>query len=180
MDLIKSKVVGILTQQSSQDWWRSEKVAISLFSEMESVIEFFRPDADSHGYLHKNVDQLLGEFLELNVDKRNAMSQEVYRHCQEFFLLTGFNEEVVEMFRQVDEPQKGHLDAVRLGELLHLEDVNNVWEFVSLSGLYVRSGADDKDNVFIRGHLKCDWDEEHGLDMIFESGWTVPKIEVPD
>jgi len=127
-----------------------------MFPETETVIEFFQPDTDSNGYLAADIDQLLREFQELNTEKRNMMSQEVYKHCLEFFSLTGFDDEVVEMLREVDEPQKWHLDAVRLGKLLHLEEVDNVWGFVTLAGLYVGSRAGDKDNLFIRGHLKCD------------------------
>lgn len=180
MDIIKSRVLGDLTRQTSQSWWRSEKVAISLFPVTESTIEFCEPDTDSGGYLHTNIDQMLGEFLELNVDKRNVMSQEVYRQCQEFFSLTGFDDDVVEMFRRVENPQKWHLDSIRLGGLLHLDEVNDVWEFVSLLRLYVKRGAGDQYKLFIRGHLKCDWDEEHGLDMIFQNGWKAPEIKLAD
>ncbi|MCE7063067.1 DUF6985 domain-containing protein [Dyadobacter sp. CY343] len=81
------------------------------------------------------------------------------------------------MFRQVSNPEKWHLDTIRLGELLYLRDVNGIWKFASVRDIYIKND-DDEGGFQIVAHLHCDWEEEHGLDVIFKSGWDMPLIKI--
>jgi len=176
MDSIKSKILGILTPLQSPGWWKSDSVRIPMFGETKLPIYLIRPRLEGD-HLFGDVDALIQEFLDLTIEHRNTLSTEVYRHCQQFFEITGFDEEVIEMFRQVSNPEKWHRDTIRLGELLRLSDVNAIWKYASIRDIYIEN--DDDEGVFkIAAHLHCDWEEEHGLDIIFKSGWNTPSIDI--
>jgi hypothetical protein len=175
MDFIKSKVLGILTPLQSPGWWKSNSVRIPVFGETKLPIHLMRPRLEGD-LLFGDIDALIQEFLSLTIEHRNLLSMEVYQHCQQFFEITGFDEDAIEMLRRVSNPEKWHLDSIRLGELLHLRDVNAIWEFTSVRDIYIEN--DDKGAFQVATHLHCDWEEEHGLDIIFKSGWDTPSIEI--
>lgn len=179
--VIKSDIIGELEQNENfSDFWKSSPIDIPFLNNQKLNIYYyhFNPVEDKNFILE--ADKALNNFLNLRIQDRNSISELVYKNCTDFFEITGFDQEVVEMFRQIKEPEAWHLNNIKLGKLLHLKDLNEVWDFVRPSEIYVqRREYEDKD-IYIKITCQCDWEDEHGLQLVFRQGKKLTRVSAND
>ena len=158
---IESKVIGRLEQdESCPDWWISSEVEIPFFNNEEFQITFidFEPEKDKA--FIEEADQALTNFLKLTGKDKNAISELVYKNCMDF------------------------LDSVELeegdDEFRQITDKNEIWDFVNPTEIYVaRRCRRDKD-IYIQIACECDWEEEHGLQLVFRQGKKLTRVSDQD
>ncbi len=60
--------------------------------------------------------------------------------------------------------------------LKDITDPNEIWNFVHPSKIYVsRRHRRDKD-IYIHITCRCDWEEEHGLQLVFRQGKKITRV----
>ena len=58
---------------------------------------------------------------------------------------------------------------------LHIQSPGDLWRHVHL-GNEVSVGREDARHVYLSVECECDWEEEHGLQIVFEDGVRVSKV----
>jgi len=177
---ITSKIIGLLKQDIFPDWWRSNEIEIPFFDNKKLQVIFtdFEPQHDTT--FIEEADQALTHFLNLKTEDRNAISELVYKNCTDFFEATGFNEETVKMFQKIEDPQDWHLQTIKRGGLLNLQDINDVWQFVYPTEIYVTRRPDKDKDIYIQITCECDWEDEHGLQLVYKQGKKLTRISEQD
>lgn len=158
---ITSKIIGQLKQEDTfPDWWKSEKTEIPFFENEKLAITFmdFEPEHDKT--FIEEADQTLINFLKLNLAYRNSISDLAYKNCKDFLDTVGYE--------KADAP------------LRKIKDHNEIWNFIHPTEIYVtRRPYNDKD-VYIILACECDWDQEHGLQLVFRQGKQLTRISGQD
>jgi len=138
---MKSKYVGNLKiDKYDEDLYCSEPFEIPYFGNQKVTIGI------SHAYLRSTLedsDEVLGKFLALNTENRNADSEIVNRYYNQ------------------------SLNAGMTKPLNILKD-QDVWNFVTPSEIIIDAG--EKGALYIYISCGCKWNEEHGLQLIFKNG----------
>src|SRR5690606_16658261 len=124
----------------------------------------------------EEADQALTNFLNLKAEDRSAVSEPVYKNCTDFFEATGFNEEVVKSFQEIEDPQDWHLQTIKRGGLLNLPNVIDVWQFVYPTTIYATRRPDKDKDIYIQIACECDLEDEHGLQLVYRQGKKITRI----
>jgi len=158
---IESKVIGKLIQDESfPDWWGCEAVKIPFFDNEELAITFteFEPAKD-RAFIDE-ADIALANFLALTKNDRIAISDLVFKNCCDCI------EEI------------GEEDFCE--ELRELKDAKAIWDFVRPEEIYVTRRSRRDKNIYIQIACECDWEEEHGLQLVFRQGKKLTRVSDQD
>lgn len=158
---ITSQVLGQLTQDSRfQDWWNKEDVGIPFFSNSKLTITFtdFNPDLDKE--FITEADKALSTFMKLGDHERFELSNLVYR-----------NFETIK--EEVDYPYWSE-------KLREIENPVEIWNFIQPLGISVTRRPYGDNDVFIDISCKCEWEEEHGLQLVFRQGKKLTRVSQID
>jgi hypothetical protein len=158
---IISKIIGRLKQEESfPDWWKSEVVAIPFFDNDKLTITFmdFEPEHDKT--FIEEADQALTNFLKLNTEDRNLISELAYKNCMDFLDAVGFDE--------ADEP------------LRQIKNKNEIWDFIQPTEIYVTRRPYKEQDIYVQIACECDWEQEHGLQLVFRQGKKLTRISDQD
>ncbi len=158
---IQSGVIGTLLQDNQfPDWWISEPVSIPFLSEQKIPITFMDlVPADDEGFVIE-ADKALTNFLSLTLNDRNNLSDLVFKNCTEFL-------EMVE---------DDELDD----ELKNIKDSIQIWNFVFPTEIYVSRRARRDKDIYISICCNCEWEQEHGLQLVFRQGRKLTRISSND
>ncbi|EJL72480.1 DUF6985 domain-containing protein [Chryseobacterium populi] len=158
---IISKTIGSLKQDESfSDWWKSAEIEIPLMNKEKLAITFmdFEPEHDTT--FVEEADQALENFLRLTIDDRNSISEFAYKNCMDFLEAVGYDED--------DEP------------LWEIQNHDKIWNFVQPTEIYIsRRHRRDKD-IYVQIVCECDWEQEHGLQLVFRQGKQLTRISSQD
>jgi hypothetical protein len=158
---ITSEVIGQLTQDKSfENWWQSKPVEIPFFENCILPIIFtdFEPGHDPN-FLHE-ADQALINFFKLNATDRNSISALAYKNCMDF----------------LDEVDVDEADET----LRAIEDKNDIWKFIHPSEIYVSRRPYKEQDIYVQIACECDWEQEHGLQLVFRQGKKLTRISDQD
>lgn len=161
MQEITSQIIGKLIQNSNfDDWWESNPIQIPFFANQKLKIIFmdFTPEDDEQ--FIDDADKALKEFLAKSEKERLGISNLVYKNCMDFLNAVGYDED--------DE------------KLWKLSDENEIWDFVQPIEIYVvrRTGKDE--NIYIDINCECEWEQEHGLQLVFKKGKQITRVSAID
>lgn len=158
---ITSKIIGQLRQEENfSDWWKSSEIEIPFFDKEKLPIIFmdFEPEHDKT--FIDEADQALTFFLKLNYDDRNAISDPAYKNCMDF------------------------LESVEIGQageaLRQIKNKNEIWNFIQPSEIYVARRLYNDRDIYIQITCECDWEQEHGLQLVFRQGKELTRISDQD
>ncbi|MFC4478363.1 DUF6985 domain-containing protein [Flavobacterium chungangensis] len=158
---ITSKTIGKLNQNSDfSDWWESTEIKIPFLDNRKLKITFmdFEPEYDKK--FIEEADQALTNFLKMNIEDRNLISELAYQNCMDFLDLIEYDE--------AD-------DSLR-----EIQNTDEIWEFIYPEKIYIsRRYKNDKD-VYISIACNCDWEQEHGLQLVFRQGKKLTRISSQD
>ncbi|MCW3125117.1 MAG: hypothetical protein JWO03_775 [Bacteroidetes bacterium] len=158
---IESQVIGQLTQEKTfPDWWTSDKIAIPLFDGQKLAITFmdFMPDDDAA--FIPDADDALRSFLSMPVNSKQLYSNEVYRNCTDCLNELSDN----------DIPES----------VKNIKHENEVWKFVHPTEIYVTRRHRRDQDIYIQVACECDWEEEHGLQLVFRQGKKLTRVSAQD
>jgi hypothetical protein len=158
---ITSQVLGQLTQDNNfEDWWKSEALEIPFFDNKRLPIIFmdFEPDHDTT--FLQEADQALTNFFKLNLADRNSISELAYKNCTDFLDAVDFDD--------VDQ------------SLREIKDKNEIWKFIHPSEIYVTRRHYKEQDMYVQIACGCDWEQEHGLQLVFRQGKKLTRISDQD
>ncbi len=158
---IISNIIGTLEQEDGfPDWWKSEEIVIPFFDNEKLTITFMGFEPEQDNTFIDEADKALASFLKLDLNYRNLISDLAYKNCIDFLAEVSFDE--------ADEP------------LRQIKDSNEIWDFIQPTEIYIsRRNRRDKD-IYVEIACECDWDEEHGLQLIFRQGKKLTRISDQD
>ncbi|KFC22836.1 DUF6985 domain-containing protein [Chryseobacterium sp. FH1] len=158
---IISQIIGQLKQDDNfPDWWKSEEISIPFFENEKLTITFmdFEPEHDKT--FIEEADQALRNFLALKTDDRNSISELAYKNCMDFLEAVEYDED--------DEP------------LRQINNKNEIWNFIHPSEIYVTRRHYKDQDIYVFIACECDWEQEHGLQLVFRQGKKLTRISDQD
>lgn len=158
---ITSKIIGQLRQEDQFPyWWKSSKIEVPFFENKKLKVTFmdFEPEHDKT--FIEEADQALTNFLKLNLVDRNSISDLAYRNCKDFLDAVDFDE--------ADQP------------LRQIKDYNEIWNFIHPTEIYVTRRPYKEHDVYLMLACECDWEQEHGLQLVFRQGKQLTRISDQD
>lgn len=158
---ITSTIIGQLRQDDRfDDWWESLAIEIPFFDNQKLKVTFenFEPEYDN-SFL-KEADIALTNFLKLTSIDRNLISDLAYRDCIEYLNEIGFDE-VDEAFQQI-------------------QSQDEIWKFIHPTGIYVKRRSYNDRDIYVSIACECDWEQEHGLQLVFRQGKQLTRISNQD
>jgi hypothetical protein len=125
------------------DWWMSDPVAVPFCSDRR--LPFTMMLGNSKNLAAADVMAAVRAFLALTDQDRLATSQRVFRHYRSFV------NHVPEAELSITEPEQ-------------------IWVHIRPTDVFVSRHTDGDGRVYVRVCCDCDWDEEHGLQLVFRDG----------
>ena len=158
---ITTKTIGKLTQDDNfSDWWKSSDIEIPFFDNQKLPIIFMDFEPENDKSFIEEADNSLINFLNLTNQDRFSISELAFNNCMEFLDAVEFDE--------ADE------------ELREIKNKNEIWNFIHPTEIYVsRRHRRDKD-IYVQVACECDWEEEHGLQLVFRCGKQLTRISDQD
>ncbi len=158
---IISKIIGQLKQEVNfPDWWKSEEIEIPFFDNNRLKITFMNFEPEFDKTFIDEADQALKNFLKLNTDDRNLISDLAYKNSIDFL-------DAVE-YAEVDEP------------LRQIKNKNEIWKFIQPTEIYVTRRPYKEQDIYVQIACECDWEQEHGLQLVFRQGKKLTRISEQD
>jgi hypothetical protein len=158
---IISKVLGSLTQDKDlDDWWKSSDFEIPFFNNRKLPIIFTRCYPEQDELFIEEADQALTNFLNLNTTYRNSISNLAYKNCMDFLNDIAFD--------NADDPLRA------------ITDKKDIWNFIHPTGIYVTRRPYKELDMYVQLACECDWEPEHGLQLIFRQGSKLTRISDQD
>lgn len=156
-----SKTLGPLIQDNNfPDWWKSAAIEIPFFDHEKLSITFTDFDPEQDKTFLEEADQALANFLQLNVEDRNSISDLAYQNCMDFLDAVGYGE-MDEALRQI----KNH---------------HEIWGFIQPTEIYVTRRPYQEQDIYVQVACECDWEQEHGLQLVFRQGKKLTRISAQD
>jgi len=153
MKTINIPVIGNLIQNDRfDDWWESEKIKIPLFDNLGIKFIVMAGQKDINEDFNKAIDN----FLQLKDRQRLEASKYIFKNYREIIEAVGEDEFDFEVTNE-----------------------NDIWKYVHPKEIYVKRRS--KDNlVYIQITAECDWEEEHGLQIIYRNGNIISRVSSQD
>ena len=155
MDSILVSGIGQLkTDKDVAEWLRSENVAVKIFDgkSLTFVIDI-KKDLDSA--LLNKVELAIQNFLNLDSSYRNEISNLVYENYQDM----------------IDHSDIKHLDVKK---------PSDIWNFIYPEEIFISQRSRRDEDIYIKVVCNCDWDKEHGLQLVFKNGLKITRVSSQD
>jgi hypothetical protein len=158
---IELPLIGKLRQVSGFDeWWTRESVQIPYFNEpLPVTVMDFHPQDPKQRLRFSKVSEALSAFLNLGEVDRMRASELVYENCKEFIDAVG-----VDAWNQ---------------QMADLHDPKMIWQFVHPREVLI-SYSEERDAVFVVLSCECDWEDEHGLQLLYRDGKILVRVSQQD
>lgn len=158
---INSRTIGPLKQNPDfDDWWTSEAVAIPFFDNIALPVTFMDYIPTDDIDFASEADNALQNFLAKGPEAKMEVSGLVFKNCKDFLDIIGFTE------------QDKHL--------WNIQEKSEIWKYVTPSQVYVaRRPYNDRD-VYVIVACECDWEQEHGLQLVFRQGKKITRVSDQD
>jgi hypothetical protein len=161
MNTIETTSNGTLTQHEEfEDWWESKPVKIPFFNHVEVVITFsnYLPGEDAN--FLEEADAVIRAFLQKGKADKLAISHLVHKNCMDFLHAIGFEEEDKHLWE--------------------IEDKDKIWKYIQLEEIFVSRNPYKREDIYVQLCCECDWEQEHGLQIIFKEGKEVTRVSAQD
>lgn len=146
--------LGSLAQHNRYEhWWESEKeIKVPFFDNLPIKFTVMAEKND----INEDFDRAINNFLQLGENQRLEASKYVFKNYSK------------------------HIEAVGEDEFdFKVNNKNDIWNYVHPTAIYVRKRA--KDNlVYVQIAAECDWEIEHGLQIIYKDGCKLSRVSAQD
>lgn len=157
---ITSRIIGQLKQDRQfPEFWESDEVAVPFFNKAKLRITFDVNSELDPSFLTE-ADDALAHFLRLTSKDRDLVSGLVYKNCTDVLEMAEFD-----------------------GDEQLLNGVTNetdIWKLVRARFIYVRRRPYNDQDVYVQVACECDWEEEHGLLLVFRQGKKLTRVSEQD
>lgn len=161
MRTITSAVLGTMRQDEEfGDWWHSAPVPIGLLGGESMPITFLDMNPEKDPDFLAEADTALQHFLQFSEEDARAMSGAIYQNCMEFLNAVTYDED--------DQP------------LWDITDPQEIWNFVEPRFVYVSRRYDGPRDIYVHISCNCEWEQEHGLQLVFRGGKQLTRISAED
>ncbi len=99
-------------------------------------------------------DSALSNFFLLDKQSRLALSDLVFKNYSDFLEAIGDDDE----FK------------------INIKQKEDIWDFVHPSEIYVTRRPYNDMDIYVQIHCGCDWEEEHGLQLVFRQGRQLTRV----
>lgn len=146
--------LGELTPDAdAPEWWVSQPVAVPFLDGQR--VSFTVTAEATDGVYPPDVAEAVRQFLALGPDDRAAAAPLVFQNYADFA------DAVTEVEVEIDGPAA-------------------VWDHVRVTGIHVdRRPRRDRD-VYVQVTCNCDWEVEHGLQLVFRRGSRLVRVSDQD
>ncbi len=159
MKTIESKVVGTLHQHEEiRDWWKSAPVHVELV-DAELPVSFIEFEPERDGDFLKDAEEALTNFLELSSFYRLQMIKYIHQYFLEF---------------------SEYLDEKTFPEKMKDVQPLAIWNFVYPTEIFVSRRLKNDKDIYIVLACECEWDKEHGLQLVFRKGMKLTRVSDQD
>jgi hypothetical protein len=141
----------LILDSSTRSWLRSEAIAIPFFNGKKLTLQITEEELPARLIL--KIESSLKNFFQLDVTYRDSISELIYQNYQ----------------KMSDVPE---VDA------LVLEKKSDIWKHVDPREILISKGEDEE--IYIQVACECDWEKEHGLQLIFKKGEKITRISGQD
>lgn len=156
---IKSKILGSLVQnQEMTNWWHSSPIQIPLFDlELAITCIDFDPVLDSK--FMDEADLAIQNFFQLQAFDKLKIAPLIFANFVEIC---------------------SYLSEDDIPENMRGAQPLSIWNFVHPTAIYIsRRQSKDKD-IYIVLACECDWEKEHGLQLVFRQGKKLTRVSDQD
>lgn len=148
---MESKIVGQLKpNMHDPDFFESEPIEIPFFDNQKMIIGYV--EAEYQPYL-EGADKVIQNFLNLNSSDRVKNSNIVYHYYSET-LKYGYTKP------------------------LNLSSNEDIWNFVTPVEIIIH--WDENGDYYLCVDCGCEWEKEHGLQLVFKNGQTLTRASGND
>ena len=91
---------------------------------------------------------------------RLLISNLAHENCMEFLNAVEFDE--------ADQP------------LWNIKDKNQIWKFIYPQDIYITRSHDKFEIIYLNLACECEWEQEHGLQLLFKEGEKLTRISEQD
>lgn len=161
MKELQSAVLGKLTQDASfDDWFATDRpLGMPFFDGLPLDVTLIEVPAGAETAFLTAADAALTAFRHLTTTDRRTASA---------LVLAAHAEHVAGSYDDDPEP-------------LDLDDANpdSIWRYVHPTEIYISRRPDDGE-MYVHVDCNCDWDEEHGLQLVFRRGRMLTRVSAID
>lgn len=157
MENIEIESVGKLIPHPDvpDEWLISEPISIPLFDGKLLKVTF-NVDLENDKQILAESDKAIKNFLQIKSSERMKFSQSVYKN-----------------YRQIQD----YYDSQDWGaSALELNNENEIWQFVYPHEVYICRGYDADKSIYLIVTCGCEWEPEHGLQLVFKNGVELSRI----
>ncbi len=160
MKPIISNVIGELEQDEEfTEWWYGENLKIPILRNEELPVTFtgFIPEDDT-GFVEQ-ADIALTNLINLNTEKEfETLTNLVHKSCIDY----------------INEIEEEYQDEFQ--EFLDITNKIDIWHYVTFNEIYVERRLWSDKDMYVSVKCNCEWEEEHGLQIVFRQGKMVTRI----
>ncbi|WP_207784596.1 DUF6985 domain-containing protein [Marinifilum breve] len=156
-----SKSIGVLFQDEQfDDWWEAEPREIPFFDNKKMKITFMNLVWKEDSKFIEEADQALERFLLKTELDRKELSEILFKYCIDFLDLVDYEDED--------------------GQLRQILDKNDIWNYVYPQEIFVERRHRRDENIYINLACECEWEKEHGLQLVFRQGRRLTRVSEQD
>jgi hypothetical protein len=154
---IRLQSVGVMKRGSFDDWWTRRFVFPYFEKSLPVTIAGYNPQDPHDAWILPAADKAIAAFVGLGTAARMKASSKVLRNCHDY------------------------LEMVETGEwsqgMENIKDAKQIWLFVKPRTIHVQT---HKKRVYVSVLCECDWEEEHGLQLVYRNGRTLTRVSEQD
>ena len=157
MDKVKLNSIGELKAHPHipNEWLISEPIPIPFFDGKKLNFVFDGYENDENFF--SEADNAISNFLEKNDSERMKISHLVFKNYTDFIDSVGNDE-----------------------DLPKIENEKDIWNFVYPQEIYVSRRHRRDNDIYIEILCECEWEIEHGLQIVFRRGEKVTRVSQID
>ena len=183
---MNSSVVGELIKDPEIAEWRNSKDLLTKqavatpFFEYKEIIYRFAFD-QNEDLTVESADQVLKIFFKPNAFLKSQVAENVFENWTAFNQATGYLEGIETYNAVQNRPEWMEHALQNCLRLEKLTEPKKAWEFIYPSEIIVTKDRDKKnEGIFIQIYCKCDWEVEHGLQIILKNGNELVRVSAQD
>jgi hypothetical protein len=135
------------------EWWVSKPIKVTFLSNLKVTFIITEEPADNK--FAEDVNDAIVKFLTLTDKDRLETTEYIIKNYEEFVESTG------------EEP-------------LNIKKSKDIWKNIYPQNIYVSRRPYVDKKVYIQIMCECDWEEEHGLQIVFKEGLTLSRVSQQD
>ncbi|HEY0049753.1 MAG TPA: hypothetical protein VGB68_10730 [Pyrinomonadaceae bacterium] len=157
MENIEIESIGKLKPHPDvpDEWLISEPVPISFFNGKE--LQFtLNGDLKSDKSFLSDANRTIKNFLAKTGNDKLNLSNQIYKY-----------------YRAIQDYHDSELFGA---EPLKLNNEREIWNYVHPYEIYICRNAEPDADMYLQIQCDCDWEEEHGLQLVFKNGSELTRV----